>query len=103
MIHDAVMSLINYSNVVDVFTVLPRSNEGIFSCVVFICFAILTDAANPNKQNVLPQPQHDETIESDTADEEMAYKNIKRGRVGRIASPLKKDERGWSATKAVMG
>lgn len=98
------MRLINYSNVVDVFTVLPRSNEGISLCVVvFICFNILTCAANSNKQNISPQPQSDETSESNTADEEMAYKTIKRGRVGRIASPLKKDERGWVATKAVMG
>lgn len=35
--------------------------------------------------------------------EEMAYKTIKRGNVGRIATPLKKDEHGWLATKAAMG
>lgn len=70
---------------------------------VIIYFSVLMCIENLYKHKTSQQPQSDELNEPDLADEEMAYKTIKRGRVGRIASPLKKDERGWMVTKAVMG
>ena len=48
------------------------------------------------------EPQN-EDAEPDAQSMEMAYKTVRRSRVGQISSALNKDERSWKAAKAVMG
>jgi hypothetical protein len=73
-------------DVVDVFTVLsPSPGEGNASDLLSL------------------HPQADGLSQPEIIPDEQAYKTIRRGRVGRIAAPLKKDEREWQVTKAVMG
>lgn len=59
--------------------------------------------AHPNRSKPPLKPHASAPKDPAMASEELRYKTVKRGRVGRVASPLKKDERGWQATKAVMG
>ena len=59
--------------------------------------------ADPNRSKSPLRPHLAVRKDPAMASEESKYKTVKRGRVGRVASPMKKDERGWRATKAVMG
>lgn len=59
--------------------------------------------AHPHRSKATLKPQVSPPKDPAMAAEESIYKTVKRGRVGRVASPMKKDERGWRATKAVMG
>ena len=70
-----------FSDVVDIFTVLPQSSE----------------TARPQSRDTIPK--HKES----TNPEEMIYKSIRRSRAGPISSKTKKDEPDWKAAKSIMG
>ena len=67
------------------------------------CHSRLMKIARPDSSKSTLKPHATPPKDPAMAAEESIYKTVKRGRVGRVACPLKKDERGWRATKAVMG
>ena len=92
--------LMSSSDVVDIFTVLPQQPED-GQNYAHSLLPLLNHTVTRNRS---PSPglQTEET-NSNAQSMEMAYKTVRRGRVGRISSALNKDERSWKAAKAAMG
>lgn len=70
--------------------------------LILVDLSLMTCTANMNPAT-LPRSRTNGFKQPEMNSEAEAYKTIRRGQVGRIAAPLKKDEREWQATKAVMG
>lgn len=82
----------------------PQTTVSVMHELYPVNMSFLTCAGNVNQPVALQlQPQTNGTSQPELQREEQMYKTIRRGRVGRIAAPLKKDENEWQATKAVMG
>ena len=90
------------SDVVDIFTVLPpQSEDGKKKVFAPSLLDFLISTATRNR-STSPRPQPEET-DPNAKSMEMAYKTVRRSRVGQISCALNRDERSWKAAKAVMG